>query len=41
MLTLLVSDCGKPVLSTEVNVTINVEVRPGSAAGRMPGWAPC
>lgn len=30
-LTVLVSDCGEPVLSTKVNVTITVEVRPGSA----------
>lgn len=41
VLTVLVADCGVPVLSTEVNVTINVEVRPGSATGRMPGRALC
>lgn len=31
VLTVRVADCGVPVLSTEVNVTITVEVRPGSA----------
>lgn len=36
VLTVLVADCGMPVLSTGVNVTINVEVRPGSAAGQVP-----
>uniref|UniRef100_A0A2K6MWX7 Cadherin related family member 2 n=1 Tax=Rhinopithecus bieti TaxID=61621 RepID=A0A2K6MWX7_RHIBE len=30
VLTVLVSDCGEPVLSTKVNVTITVEVRPGT-----------
>ena len=41
VLTVLVADCGVPVLSTEVNITINVEVRPGSAVGGVPGWALC
>lgn len=36
VLTVRVADCGVPVLSTEVNVTINVEVRPGSAWDRGP-----
>lgn len=39
VLTVCVADCGVPVLSTEVNVTITVEVRPGFAGGGMPGWA--
>lgn len=34
VLTVRVADCGVPVLSTEVNVTITVEVRPGSARVR-------
>lgn len=40
VLTVRVADCGVPVLSTEVNVTITVEVRPGSAWVRGPG-RPC
>ena len=39
VLTVRVTDCGIPVLSTEVNVTITVEVRLGSARGEGPGWA--
>lgn len=39
VLTVLVADYGVPVLSTEVNITINVEVRPGTAAGGAPGQA--
>lgn len=38
VLTVRVADYGLPVLSTEVNVTITVEVRPGSACGREPEW---
>lgn len=39
VLTVRVADGGMPPLSTQVNVTITVEVRPGSARGMGPGWA--
>lgn len=41
VLTVLVADRGMPVLSTEVSITINVEVRPGSAVGGVSRWALC
>lgn len=39
VLTVRVADCGMPVLCTEVNVSITVEVRPGAAGGMGPRWA--
>lgn len=35
VLTVRVSDCGEPALWTDVNVTITVEVRSGSAGDRV------